>query len=237
MRLPDQVPDRVSTCKARPPGHAFPKHTQPETGWGGAPQGMLQRCCSEGQRACACPWDPCAAASRERTTPCKSLQTPRPSGWTCWQACWGACRSACRLPLPCRRRLQSRWGAGQGPLHIAWHACPVPGMHIVFCGAELCRKELVWVQIWRHAIILTSEAILEGLSKVRGRCTLVGRAQMSADLQEAVHALRAVTPVSRETTAALEALLFLNDGYIKVVPCSSLCCGPSRCTLGHQMVA
>ena len=93
------------------------------------------------------------------------------------------------------------------------------------------------MQIWRHAIILTSEAILEGLAKVRGRCTLVGRAQMSADLQEAVHALRAVTPVSRETTAALEALLFLNDGYIKVAPGCSLCCGPSRCTLGHQMLA
>ena len=84
------------------------------------------------------------------------------------------------------------------------------------------------LQVWRHAIIMTSEIILEGLSKIRARCTVVGRAQMSADLQEAVHALRTVAPVSRETTAALEALLFLNDGYIKVL---TLCCSILHCTL------
>ena len=39
---------------------------------------------------------------------------------------------------------------------------------------------------------------------------------MAADLQEAVHALRAVAPAAKASTTALESLLFLNDGYIKV---------------------
>lgn len=71
------------------------------------------------------------------------------------------------------------------------------------------------MQIWRQAILSTAEAVLDGFARVK-RCSAVGRAQMAADLQEAVHALRAVAPDAKPTTTALESLLFLNDGYIKV---------------------
>ena len=71
------------------------------------------------------------------------------------------------------------------------------------------------MQIWRQAILALAEAILDGLAKVK-RCTAVGRAQMAADLQEVVHALRGVAPNAKPATSALETLLFLNDGYIKV---------------------
>lgn len=113
-------------------------------------------------------------------------------------------------------------GKGPRPLTNAAYI-PPPVHHSMLVSRQAAHKR-AWAQIWRHAIILTSEAMLEGLSKVKGRCTVVGRAQMSADLQEAVHALRAVAPVSRETTAALEALLFLNDGYIKVRALCMLLC-------------
>lgn len=41
------------------------------------------------------------------------------------------------------------------------------------------------VQLWRHAMNFTAEVVLEGIAKAgsRGKCTPMGRAAMSLDLQ------------------------------------------------------
>ena len=43
----------------------------------------------------------------------------------------------------------------------------------------------VGVQLWRHAMNFTAEVVLEGIAKAgsRGKCTPMGRAAMSLDLQ------------------------------------------------------
>ena len=40
-------------------------------------------------------------------------------------------------------------------------------------------------QLWRHALEAVAEAILAGFASVGGRCTPMGRASMSLDLQQA----------------------------------------------------
>ena len=46
-------------------------------------------------------------------------------------------------------------------------------------------KVVVGVQLWRHAMNFTAEVVLEGIAKAgsRGKCTPMGRASMSLDLQ------------------------------------------------------
>ena len=42
---------------------------------------------------------------------------------------------------------------------------------------------LMMVQLWCHAIMLIAESILEGVARVKSRCSAVGRNFMSSDLQ------------------------------------------------------
>ena len=39
------------------------------------------------------------------------------------------------------------------------------------------------LQLWRHAISLMADVILEGISSVRSRCSAIGRNTMSSDVQ------------------------------------------------------
>ncbi len=39
-------------------------------------------------------------------------------------------------------------------------------------------------QLWRHALAAIAEAVLAGFAGVTGRCTPMGRAAMSLDLQQ-----------------------------------------------------
>ena len=42
-------------------------------------------------------------------------------------------------------------------------------------------------QLWRHALGWTAENMLAGFAGVKGRCTNMGRAAMSLDLQQVGH--------------------------------------------------
>ena len=42
---------------------------------------------------------------------------------------------------------------------------------------------LMMVQLWCHAITLIAESALEGIARVKSRCSAVGRNFMSSDLQ------------------------------------------------------
>lgn len=44
-------------------------------------------------------------------------------------------------------------------------------------------------QLWRHALNFTAEVVLDGMAKAgaKGRCTQMGRAAMSLDLQVLTH--------------------------------------------------
>lgn len=43
------------------------------------------------------------------------------------------------------------------------------------------------VQLWCHATALIAEVILEGVTRVKGRCSAIGRNAMTADLQVPTH--------------------------------------------------
>ena len=47
------------------------------------------------------------------------------------------------------------------------------------------------LQVWHHALQFTAELILEGLARAgaRARCTMMGRAAMSLDLQVLLQSL------------------------------------------------
>ena len=46
-------------------------------------------------------------------------------------------------------------------------------------------------QLWRHALEWTAEKMLAGFAGIRGRCTVMGRAAMSLDLQQVCpHSMR-----------------------------------------------
>lgn len=49
-----------------------------------------------------------------------------------------------------------------------------------------CIRELLWdcVQLWWHALAWAAENVLAGFAGIRGRCTMMGRAAMSLDLQQ-----------------------------------------------------
>ena len=51
--------------------------------------------------------------------------------------------------------------------------------------ANTAVKVAVAMQLWRHAMNFTAEVVLEGIAKAgsRGKCTPMGRAAMSLDLQ------------------------------------------------------
>ncbi|BDA42201.1 probable Syndetin [Coccomyxa sp. Obi] len=70
-------------------------------------------------------------------------------------------------------------------------------------------------QLWCFAGTLLAEVILEGVSRIRGRCSAIGRNAISADVQEAMHALKSLAPVSATVAASLEKSSRLVDVYIK----------------------
>ena len=39
------------------------------------------------------------------------------------------------------------------------------------------------VQLWCHAVTLLAEVILEGITKIKGRCSAIGRNAITADVQ------------------------------------------------------
>ena len=43
------------------------------------------------------------------------------------------------------------------------------------------------VQLWCHATALIAEVILEGVTRVKGRCSAIGRNAMTADLQVPIY--------------------------------------------------
>ncbi|KAK9817254.1 hypothetical protein WJX72_011915 [[Myrmecia] bisecta] len=70
-------------------------------------------------------------------------------------------------------------------------------------------------QLWRHAIAFTAEVILDGIAKVRSRCSAIGRNQMAADLQEITFALRSLAPQQPELAVCIDVNIRLVDNYIK----------------------
>ena len=76
------------------------------------------------------------------------------------------------------------------------------------------------LQLWRHAIVVVGEVMLDSFARVRGRCSAMGRNAMAMDLQEAGHGLRNVCPKEDELRIAVDVSMRFVDNYIKVPACS-----------------
>ena len=79
-------------------------------------------------------------------------------------------------------------------------------------------------QVWRHALQFAAEVTLDGLAHAgqKGRCTMMGRAAMSLDLQAVTGGLQSIMGggTRNPATAAFVAdNMRLVDNYIKVRQC------------------
>lgn len=89
------------------------------------------------------------------------------------------------------------------------------------------RQEGFDLQVWRHALQFTAEMLLEGLARAgaKSRCTMMGRAAMSLDMQ--VHAIPRLTHL--QCSCADECHIVDMDGEYccyqrcAAVPCSVSC--------------
>ncbi|KAK9839764.1 hypothetical protein WJX84_011037, partial [Apatococcus fuscideae] len=70
-------------------------------------------------------------------------------------------------------------------------------------------------QLWRHAIALVGEVVLDSIARVRSRCSAIGRNAMAMDLSEAGHGLRNVCPHEDELRIAVDVSTRFVDNYIK----------------------
>jgi hypothetical protein len=52
------------------------------------------------------------------------------------------------------------------------------------CSARNLTRCILVLQLWRHALAAVAEGVLAGFAGVTGRCTPMGRAGMSLDLQQ-----------------------------------------------------
>ena len=77
------------------------------------------------------------------------------------------------------------------------------------------------LQVWRHALQFAAEVTLDGIAHAgqKGRCTMMGRAAMSLDLQAVTGGLQSIMSggTRNPATAAFVAdNMRLVDNYIKV---------------------
>eukprot|EP00884_Botryococcus_braunii_P006418 jgi/Botrbrau1/15778/Bobra.4_1s0133.5 len=71
-------------------------------------------------------------------------------------------------------------------------------------------------QIWKQAVAYVAEAVLEGISSSRSRCTAVGRNAMYSDVQETLHSLKTMAPLQTAELAAMyEIQARLLGSYVK----------------------
>ncbi|DBA88301.1 TPA: hypothetical protein ACH3X1_016771 [Trebouxia sp. C0004] len=71
------------------------------------------------------------------------------------------------------------------------------------------------LQLWRHAIHYVAEVVLEGIARVKTRCSAIGRNAMSSDLAEVMKGIRALAPNSPDIAVAIDSNQSLVDNYIK----------------------
>jgi hypothetical protein len=60
----------------------------------------------------------------------------------------------------------------------------LPGGALTYHAAHRVVRTLLSAQLWRHALTWTAENMLAGFAGIKGRCTIMGRAAMSLDLQQ-----------------------------------------------------
>ncbi|KAL3152495.1 hypothetical protein ABBQ32_001530 [Trebouxia sp. C0010 RCD-2024] len=92
-------------------------------------------------------------------------------------------------------------------------------MHVQMFRERLCQVKSLsdhnLLQLWRHAIHYVAEVILEGVARVRGRCSTIGRNAMSADVAEVFKGVRALAPNSPDIAVAADSNQHLVDNYVK----------------------
>ena len=84
------------------------------------------------------------------------------------------------------------------------------------------------MQLWRHAIALVGEVVLDSIARVRSRCSAIGRNAMAMDLSEAGHGLRNTCPHEDELRIAVDVSTRFVDNYIKVSQMDSVHAMPTE---------
>ena len=91
----------------------------------------------------------------------------------------------------------------RGPL-----SCKLSDMIVLHSSVLLAPEALMCMlallQLWCHAITLIAESALEGVARVRSRCSAIGRNAMSSDLQVSGKGFAMLCIVSRPQKQALE---------------------------------
>ena len=113
-------------------------------------------------------------------------------------------------PAACRPQTEIRSCCCDAPSHLS---SPYPLM-----------PQVRALQVWRHALQFAAEVTLDGLAHAgqKGRCTMMGRAAMSLDLQAVTGGLQSIMAggTRNPATAAFVAdNMRLVDNYIKVRQC------------------
>jgi hypothetical protein len=62
------------------------------------------------------------------------------------------------------------------------------------------------LQLWRHALAAVAEGVLAGFAGVTGRCTPMGRASMSLDLQQVTAGASVISATHADMAVQLRAL-------------------------------
>ena len=73
------------------------------------------------------------------------------------------------------------------------------------------------LQLWRHAIHYMAEVMLEGVARIRTRCSAIGRHALSNDVREVFKAVQALVPPEDSGIAnAIASNSSLVDNYLQV---------------------
>lgn len=72
-------------------------------------------------------------------------------------------------------------------------------------------------QLWRHALAAVAAAVLQGFASITGRCTPMGRASMSLDLQQVTNGLSELVPCGDDKRPLLSVpdTFRIVDTYVK----------------------